>query len=221
MKSEKSSIPFPKNAVKPGFILFEGLDGSGKTTQLKKLALYLEKISISVFSAKEPTDLISGKKLRKILISKKTLSAEQELEYFMEDRELNVAKNILPALARNEVVLLDRYIYSNACYQGIQLGWENILKLNIKKKFPLPQRTYLFDISPRECLERLNKRPGEKSYFEKLDTLVNIEKNYKSIAKWDTNIKIIPATGSVDEVFAFVKKDLKKLDFFRFRTAGK
>lgn len=211
MTGNNSSLSFPANAVRKNFFLLEGLDGSGKSTQVKRISKFLSSINKKNFPCQEPTGFPSGIMIRKILTEKKSLSAQEELDLFMEDRVASVNKNILPALSRGEIVLLDRYIYSNAGYQGMNLGWENVLRQNIEKKFPIPERTYYLDLSPNECLKRLSKRGTQDTYFEKKEILTRIEKIYKSIVTWDPGFKIIRAGWSEDAVFEEIKEDILEI----------
>ncbi|NHJ32401.1 MAG: dTMP kinase, partial [Asgard group archaeon] len=129
------------------FIAFEGIDGTGKTTMALNLKERLEKLGYSVVIYKEPTnETEAGKKIRASYLEERA-TLEQELEWFIEDREWNVNTRILPALAENKIVFLDRYFFSTACYQGVRKSkdWISILELN-RKKFPEPDLTIIFDL---------------------------------------------------------------------------
>ena len=113
-------------------IVFEGIDGTGKSTQCKEMEVYLNKIGTPVARFREPTDGIWGQKIRKILtVGRGDVTREEELSWFIEDRREDVKNNIVPALSLNKVVLLDRYYYSTAAYQGaLGLAPESILREN-------------------------------------------------------------------------------------------
>jgi dTMP kinase len=105
-------------AAKEGILLaVDGIDGAGKTTQVKLLADALRAAGENVLASKEPTDGQWGRRLRQSAQNGR-LSLEDELHAFIEDRKEHVATTILPALAAGSVVLLDRYFYSTIAYQG-------------------------------------------------------------------------------------------------------
>ena len=90
-------------------IVFEGIDGTGKSTQCQEMEVYLNKIGIPVVRFREPTDGIWGQKIRKILtVGRGDVTREEELSWFIEDRREDVENNINPSLSANKVVLLDR-----------------------------------------------------------------------------------------------------------------
>ena len=94
-------------------IVFEGIDGTGKSTQCREMEAYLNTLEIPVTRLREPTDGIWGQKIRKILSDGRgDLTREEELSWFIKDRREDVEKNIVPALNLNKVVLMDRYYLS-------------------------------------------------------------------------------------------------------------
>nr|MDP6657848.1 dTMP kinase [Nitrospinaceae bacterium] len=100
-------------------IVFEGIDGTGKSTQCQKMETRMREYGVPVIRLREPTDGVWGQKIRKILSDGRgAVTPKEELTWFIEDRREDVEKNILPALRENKVVLLDRYYYSTAAYQG-------------------------------------------------------------------------------------------------------
>src|SRR4051794_15210691 len=103
--------------TKGTLIAVEGIDGAGKTTQVERLAKFLAERKMPVVHSKEPTDSVWGQKIRQSA-SQGRLTLEEEVEAFARDRGEHVAQVIGPALARGDIVLLDRYFYSNIAYQG-------------------------------------------------------------------------------------------------------
>ena len=99
------------------FIVIEGIDGTGKSTQSKRLAEWFRSRGREVVLSREPTDGPWGKKLRESATTGR-LSAEEELECFLNDRREHVEMSIKPALAEGKVVILDRYYFSTMAYQG-------------------------------------------------------------------------------------------------------
>ena len=128
------------------FITFEGIEGSGKSTQLKKVASYLEKKGFTVTTTKEPGDTSLGKTIRSILLSPETTLHHNytELLLFIADRCEHVESVIKPALKKRHIVLCDRYKDSTVAYQhgGRQLEKETIHQLN---KLIDPQRVSIIE----------------------------------------------------------------------------
>ncbi len=116
--SQPQSSPPRKPADDAGIlIVFDGIDGGGKTTQAKLLADILTAAGETVVLSKEPTDGPWGKQLRASATTGR-MSLADELHAFTEDRKQHVTNLIAPALARGEIVILDRYFYSTIAYQG-------------------------------------------------------------------------------------------------------
>ena len=99
------------------FLVFEGIDGSGKTTLSKMTHTHLKDLGRPVIWLREPSDSPWGKKIRELAGTRSRIPIEEELSYFQRDRRWNVTHNILPALKRGDSIVLDRYFYSTACYQ--------------------------------------------------------------------------------------------------------
>jgi dTMP kinase len=152
-------------------VAFEGIDGAGKTTQAELLAARLRAAGLSVVSAKEPTSGPHGARLR-ASASTGRLSPEEELAAFEADRREHVAQVIGPALARDDVVIVDRYYFSTAAYQGARgLDPEAILARN-ERFAPEPDLLVLLDLPVDVALERIRRRGGDGNLFERRETLV-------------------------------------------------
>jgi dTMP kinase len=138
-------------------IAFEGIDGAGKTTQVGLLFDRLSRLGFDVVRTKEPTGGSFGQRLRRSATEGR-LPPEQELEMFISDRREHVATLIGPALAQREVVLVDRYYFSTAAYQGARgLDPEAILARN-EEFAPPPDLLVLLVISPRTAIDRISAR---------------------------------------------------------------
>ncbi len=191
----------------PLFIVFEGIDGAGKSTQATRLYSYCKAIANAVL-LQEPTHSEYGQTLRKMLNGQLKGTRDQLLELFIKDREYDVTTNIEPLLQKGYVVIVDRYFYSTAAYQaGGDLKPDMIVTMNIEKGFPIPDRVYFIDITPDTALQRIQKRSGDKrEIFETLHTLETIRKNYMSIV--DERFLIIDGNSkSEDEIFTFILDD--------------
>jgi dTMP kinase len=152
-------------------VVLEGIDGAGKTTQAALLAERLAAGGVTVVRAKEPTDGPHGTRLR---ASARTgrLPPEEELALFEADRREHVANVIAPALARGDVVLLDRYYFSTAAYQGARgLDADDIVARN-ERFAPVPDFLVILDVPVDVGLARIRERgDGEGNLFERREAL--------------------------------------------------
>jgi len=191
----------------PYFIVFEGIDGSGKTTISKKLKTFFDDKDFDTVWLREPSDTIWGQKIRTLANLKDSIPIEEELNYFIEDRKIDLKKNIIPALEKGKIVILDRYYYSNGCYQGARgLDVKEIIDDNLvfAKK---PDITFIIDVPVDIALTRIKKNRDEAAIlFEKKDFLEKVRNNYMNLKY--PEIKIIDGTNSIDRVFNDVVKSL-------------
>lgn len=163
------------------FIIFEGLDGAGKTTQAKLLAGKLQKRGRKAVYLKEPTNGQWGRKIREIANhGRDGVTPRQELEFFLRDREEDVKNNILPALEVGKTVIMDRYIHSNMAYQGA-LGFDVAMIRKENLRFPQPDAVFLLDVAPGVGLKRITggRKGGANVGYEKLDYLEKVYKIFR------------------------------------------
>ncbi len=159
-------------------IAIEGIDGSGKTTVAEFLKNRLMEIGYEVILLKEPTDSPWGRKIKESYSSR--LSPEEELELFLKDREYDAKENIIPALEKGMVVIMDRYYYSTIAYQGA-LGFDTEeLRDRNEKIAPKPDLLIVLDLPPEKALKRVKKR-GEPNEFEKSEYLRKVREIFLSI----------------------------------------
>lgn len=185
---------------KSGFlIVVEGVDGAGKSTVLRHLASYCEALGRSVITSREPTEGPHGRRLRESATGGR-LPLEEELELFVLDRRAHVADLILPALAGHAVVLLDRYYFSTAAYQGAR-GADPAEVLRLNEEFaPVPDLVLLLDCEPSLSLERIRARGGGADAFERLEALEAVRKIFLSISR--PFIRVVDASSSPERVAA-------------------
>ena len=100
-------------------IVFEGIDGTGKSTQMSLLARYLRENGFTVIETREPTNGQFGQQIRALYTNRNGVSPEQELELFLADRQEHVDNVLKPALQEGKIILCDRYFLSTAAYQGV------------------------------------------------------------------------------------------------------
>jgi dTMP kinase len=196
---------------RPLFIVFEGIDGSGKSTQCDLLFKYVVSLGLSAVRLAEPTDGQWGRRIRAMLREKDMAPAEEQMRLFILDRQEDAEKNINPALQQNRIIVMDRYYYSNAAYQGAAgMAPKTIIAENRKMKFPEPDRIYFVDLPPDRAMERVTVRSGgDNEIFEEESFLQKVRDNFLSIA--DERFIVLDGTGSIDEIFEQIKKDFNKL----------
>ncbi|MCJ7524884.1 MAG: dTMP kinase [Candidatus Aminicenantes bacterium] len=163
-------------------IVFEGIDGSGKTSLSRMFHAYLLENGVPSVWLREPTDSALGNKIRLLAQDNESISIHEELKYFLEDRRWDVENNILPALRSGKTVVLDRYYYSNACYQGARgLDVEGILRAN-REFAPEPDIVFIIDVEVDRALARISRaRAGMAKLFEKKDFLEKVRANYLAL----------------------------------------
>lgn len=171
------------------FLSLEGIEGSGKSTQIKEIEAYVQSRGKRVLTLREPGGTIFGEKLREaILQSEAPLHPLAECHLFLASRAQLLKEKILPFLLEpNSVVILDRYIDSTLAYQGKarHLGYDTILTLHQHNPLNLlPHRTYFLDIALETSMERQSARGNKKDYFEaqKQEFYQNLLDGYREVA---------------------------------------
>lgn len=182
------------------FIVFEGIDGSGKTLQLARAAEWIRRKGYETVTLKEPTDGKWGTKIRSILEGNEpVVTPEEELMLFINDRRENISEHILPALEKGCIILQDRYYYSSIAYQGAR-GLNTAEIESRHKTFVVkPDLLLIFDIDPQKGLERIcQTRNSQLSIFERIDYLRRVKEIYDALS--GDYILHINAGKSPDEV---------------------
>jgi dTMP kinase len=184
------------------FIVLEGIDGTGKSTQARRLGEWFKAQGREVVLSREPTDGPWGRKLRESAASGR-LSPDDELRYFLNDRRQHVDEVIAPALAAGKVVILDRYYFSTMAYQGAR-GFDprEIRRLN-EEFAPVPDLLIILDLPVEEAHRRIGGRGDTANEFEKLESLVCCREIFLSLTN-ESFVRVIPSTGTLDEVHAAI-----------------
>jgi dTMP kinase len=182
------------------FIVIEGIDGTGKSTQSKRLAEWFRSRGREVVLSREPTDGPWGKKLRESATTGR-LSAEEELECFLNDRREHVEMSIKPALAEGKVVILDRYYFSTMAYQGAR-GFDPAEIRRRNEAFaPQPDLLLILELSVESAHGRIGARGDTANEFEQRDTLSRCSEIFLSLRD-EPFACVIDAEPSLNEVTA-------------------
>jgi dTMP kinase len=152
--------------ILPGFIVLEGIDGAGTSTQIGILGRALELASRPHWTTYEPTDRPEGLIIRSILRGELRRDGGTLARLFAADRNEHVygALGIAERIGRGETVVCDRYVLSSLAYQGAACGLELPLELN--RRFPLPELLLYFDVAPDISLGRIADRPSRDIFEE-------------------------------------------------------
>ena len=161
------------------FVVFEGIDGAGTSTQMRLLAERDSGKKIA-FTA-EPTERPTGKFLRQILAGKEKVSPQTAAYLFAADRAEHLwgQGGIVDQTKNGLTVVSDRYIFSNLAYQGVTCGED--LPKTLNSPFPLPELLFFFDISAQKSLERVEKRGEAKEIYENEKFLKDTAARYQNI----------------------------------------
>jgi len=168
---------------RPGLlIVFEGIDGSGKTTQARALVRRLRRRGRQAVFFREPTRGKWGRAIKRMAARADSLTPEEELALFVKDRRENVAKNLRPALAAGKIVVLDRYYFSTIAYQGAKgLDPARIRRLNESFAVP-PDLVIILDVDASAGLGRIGGRKTRDELFEREDYLVRVARIFRGLA---------------------------------------
>ena len=187
------------------FIVFEGIDGAGKTTQAKLLAEKIKEMGRSAELTAEPTTLESGKALRRVLSGEEKKSNCEIATMFTLDR---IAHNVHPEIGINALidkgvdVISDRYYYSSLAYQGSTTSYPWVKSLNLDcPEIRRPDLCIFLDLTPEQSLERISRGRDKLEIFENLETLTRVRESFFSVfTDLDDNIAIIDAYRSPEEI---------------------
>ncbi|HOP60015.1 MAG TPA: dTMP kinase [Candidatus Saccharicenans sp.] len=178
-KEQKKQLTLKKPSPARGlFIVFEGIDGCGKSTQVELLADKLRRRGKQVVTLSEPTAGRWGQKIRDSARTKGSLSPAEELELFIRDRKEDIKNNIKPALEAGQIVILDRYFYSTLAYQGARGLDMNEIRAKHDKFVIRPDIVFILDVPVSQALKRIAGRPVIYSLFEDYDYLQKVRKNF-------------------------------------------
>ena len=196
--------------IKKGLlIVFEGTDGTGKSTQLELLFKAFHSRGYPVLATREPTSGQYGKKIRELYIKREEYSAEEELELFLADRREHVDNILLPALDQGKIIVCDRYFLSTAAYQGA-LGFDPESVLSRNSFAPDPDLALIFHAPVNTGITRITLARGDTlNDFEQIENLTKVAKIFAAIDR--PYIKRINASGSIESVHQEVMNHISTL----------
>ena len=176
------------------FLVLEGIDGSGKTEQTRRLAAWLEQCGHRVVSTREPTDGPFGRRYRAWARAEFEATPDDVLKLFLDDRREHLRLVVLPALGRFEIVVCDRYKDSTLAYQAAQgLDRERLRALFDTPEFPVPDLVLWLRVPVATALARMGEHATER--FERAEFLSRVDAEYARLG-----LEAIDASGSADEV---------------------
>ncbi len=201
------------------FIVFEGIDGAGKTTQISLLCQALAQKGILSHTSAEPTDLPSGRLIRRALSGELPVTPMEMAEMFATDR---VAHNTHPEVGIEKLlksgitVISDRYYYSSLAYQGAALGYETVAALNLDNpEIRRPDLCIFLDLTPEVSLTRIGGRGEKTEIYENLEYLTKTRTMFfdvfNRLREQGEEIAVIDASGSVEEIAEAVLEAVLKL----------
>ncbi len=205
------------------FISFEGIEGCGKTTQIKLAARFLRKWRLPVMTTEEPGGSPLGKRIRKLLVKRGPFDICDEAEtlLFLAARAQHIREVIRPALVRGNWILCDRFSDATMVYQGLVRGidatWIRTLDEFATSSLK-PHLTFLFDLPAetgiRRALQRMSGVPekAREDRFEQEGLILHekIRKGYLSLARQEPDrFRVIDATGDVASISLEVCRHLK------------
>jgi len=164
------------------FIAFEGLDGSGKSTQARLLAKKLEEQGLKIYLTSEPTDSSIGRLIRDIFQHKQEADHRTIAALFAADRLdhlLNKTNGILKKLDEGHTVITDRYYFSSYAYHGTHMDMNWVIEANsLSADLLRPDLTIYIDILPEESMKRLNKGRSSTELYETMENLKQVKEKY-------------------------------------------
>lgn len=200
------------------FIVFEGIDGAGTSTQIKKLC---EKNKELLIPTAEPTERATGRFLRQMLAGDFKVSEKTSAYLFAADRCEHIygEGGVEQLIKAGKVVVSDRYFFSSLAYQSASCGKE--IPVLVNSPFPLPEVLFYFEINPEVSLKRVESRNGRREIYEKLDYQKKTAALYENvISEYEGNtegMKVIrvDATKSIEEIADFIHNTLINLKIIR------
>lgn len=198
-----------KNFYPGKFIVFEGLDGSGQTTQVSLLGEFLSRNGYDVIKTKEPTQTSeAGKRIKEVLEEHIEIDPLEFQKLYAQDRKEHLENIVIPELKKGTIVISDRYFFSTFAYgtaHGSDL--EELIELN--DNFLYPDITFLLKVDPKVSINRIERRGDPQTLFEKQERLSKVWDVYSTFPSKFENVHLINGEESIEEVAEQIKSKLK------------
>ena len=204
LSSFRTNKPMVENNKRGLLIVVEGIDGTGKSSQVKMLADALRSRGEEVLQDREPSDGPFGKALRASMTEGR-FSPDEELEMFHKDRKQHVDDVIQPALGNGTHVVLDRYYFSTMAYQGANGFDVAELRATNESFAPAPDLLFILDLDVDSALERIGTRGDEANEFEQRDSLQFCRDVFLSV-KDEPYARVIDSRPSIETIHAEMLK---------------
>jgi dTMP kinase len=189
------------------FVVFEGLDGSGKTTQMARIQKRLTCMGINAVATCEPTDGPVGILIRQMLAGRIVTDPRTLAALFAADRTDHLVTpdtGVKALMEKGRTVLCDRYYFSSYAYHAKDMDLEWVITLNaVNAQILKPDLTLFIDVAPNTCLERIRAGRTHLDLFEKIDILTRVRDNYFAAferLKDQETVKVVDGNASEDEV---------------------
>ena len=198
-------------SILKSFIVFEGLDGAGTTTQIRNLARYYEFNKREYFITNEPTGGPIGQLVRQVLQKKVVTTPDALALLYAADRSdhlYNPSYGIVRLLDEGRIVMSDRYFYSSIAYQSVECDKSLVRTIN---NFPSPEFLIFIDTPVEDCMKRIEKRGEEKELFDREEFLTKVRKNYlEELERLPSGVNLLVLDGraSIEETEAEIRKYL-------------
>lgn len=188
---------------KGNFIAFEGIDGSGKSTQIALLSDRLKEMGIVCYTTREPTDSPIGSMIHQIMMGRIKTDNKTIAALFVADRIdhlLNDVDGIVPKINEGTTVLTDRYYFSSYAYHSVDMSMDWVIKANEQSSQILRPTVNIFiDLDPDLAVERISKNRFHQELFEEKSRLIKVRENYqKAFEKLKDEENIIVVNGNQD-----------------------
>jgi len=193
------------------FVTFEGVDGSGKSTQAGLAAAFLAEGGREVVATREPGGTPLGERIRELLLDGPEMSAWAEASLFAAARAELAERVIRPALARGAVVVSDRYLDSSLAYQGVArgLGIDRVLDLNAAVEDLLPDRTFVLLVDEETAASRLGRRAEDRIEREGAAFRESVQEGFRAVAaRFPARIVLLDGGEPRDSIAALVREQL-------------
>ncbi len=207
-----------QNQFQGKYYALEGIDGSGKSTQVEKLAKFFQKENKKVLLTKEPTEGEIGQLIKRVVTKEIKLPATALQYLFSADRAVHLQDVVIPALKEGKIVISDRSLWSAVAYGITDLNLQEnekerlLIAYNVLAMYGgylVPDKTFVIDVPFKIAMERVKERKKEITIYENEDKLSKVQKEYEWMTqKFNEILVIVDGTQSIENVFSQITSNL-------------